>query len=72
MQAGRISTKCVKYGLFIFHDLSNRKLMGAYEKGKKIPKLFWWVGKLHYLVKFSATVSRKEFSQIIPWLRFSS
>lgn len=35
MQACEISMKCIKCECFIYNDLSNHKLMGTYEKGKK-------------------------------------
>lgn len=38
MQACKISMKCIKYAYFISNDLSNFKLMGDYEKGKKKPQ----------------------------------
>lgn len=49
MQACKISMKCIKYGCFISNHLSNRKLMGTYEMGKKKNQTFLVGGKIALL-----------------------
>lgn len=48
MHACKISMKCIKYRCFISNDLSNFKLLGDYEKGKK-PQSFLMGGKIRLL-----------------------